>query len=101
KRVQRLLQVLRVLSDRTRQRSLRAELRAARSKTGRTHCCRRSANPDAGRASSEIAVPMVHRSFTAHPRKISAHQYSRVQSAGVSTFRGDIPDAAVKRDFAI
>src|SRR5512132_3276903 len=46
KRLQRLLQVLRVLSDRTRRRSLRAELRAARSKAGRTQCCRRSANPD-------------------------------------------------------
>jgi cyclic dehypoxanthinyl futalosine synthase len=50
------------------------------------YCCRRSANPDAGRASSEIAVPMVHRSFAAHPRKISAHQYSWVQSAGVQHF---------------
>src|SRR6476620_4349010 len=48
---------------------------------------------DAGGASSEIVVPMVHRSFAAHPRKISAHQYSRVQSPGVSAFRGNVPDA--------
>ena len=33
--------------------------------------------------------------------KISAHQYSRVQSAGVSTFRRDFPDAAARSDFGI
>src|SRR5213595_3101286 len=47
----------------------------------------RSSNPDARRTSYEIVFPMVCRSSPAHPKKISAHQHSRIQSAGVSTFR--------------
>lgn len=47
-------------------------------------------------ASPEIAVRMVYRSAGSHSGKISAHQYSRVQSAGVSAFRRDFPDAAAQ-----
>ena len=39
--------------------------------------------------------------LASHPGKISAHQYSRIQSAGVSAFRGNFPDAAARSDLGI
>src|ERR1700704_6267689 len=72
-RLQRLLQVLRVLSHGERRRSLRALTRAARSKTGRTFGRGRCSNPDARRTSSETAIRMVRRSSPSHSRKISAY----------------------------
>src|SRR5205085_1972688 len=64
-------------------------------------CGGRRSDSDAGWAPSEIAVPMVYRSFAAHPGKISAHKHSRIQSAGVSAFRGDLRDAAAGSDLGI
>src|SRR4029434_7249729 len=100
-RLQCLLQVLRILSNGEGPGSLRPLVRADRSETRRTFFRWRCSNPDARRASPEIAVRMVYRSAASHPGKISTHQCSRIQSAGVSAFRRDLPNAVARSDFGI
>src|ERR1039457_4958024 len=73
KRLQRLLQILRVLSDRERRRPLRAQPRAARSKARRTFRRGRCSNPNARRTPPEVIVRLVPRFAPAHSRKISAY----------------------------
>src|ERR1041385_247243 len=75
--LQRLLQVLRVLSHGKRRGPLRPEPRTAGSETRRTFRGWRGSNPDAGRAPSEVVVRLVSGFASAHPRKISAHQQDR------------------------
>src|SRR5947207_12326532 len=99
--LQRLLQILRVLPDGKRRGPLRPEPRTTRPETRRTFRGRRGSNPDAGRAPSEVAVRLVSRFASAYPRKISAHQHSRVQSAGAPTFRRVVRNAVAGFDFAI
>ena len=49
----------------------------------------------------KLVVRLVSRSAPAHPRKISAHQYPRIQPAGVPAFRAALRDAAARSDLAI